>query len=133
MLKFKSNACVIILTVSAFLGGNAHALNCEKAITTPELNECASISQKKAEAKLNNVYQRVLKSLNQKDDSLESYSDMRKTLIAAQRAWITFRKADCDAIFQKHASGTIRTVMYIGCMQNHAERRIQDLENYESQ
>lgn len=115
------------------LCGSAFALDCSKAITTPDINECASIDQKKVEAKLNKVYQRVLKSLDKPDAPLEPYSEMRKTLVAAQREWVKFREADCDAVYQKHVSGTIRTVMYIGCMQSHAEKRIKELEDYESE
>ncbi len=112
-------------------GAPSYALDCKKAVSTLEINECASIAEQKVEAKLNHVYQRVLKSLDQPDTETELYSEMKKKLINAQRAWVKFREADCDAVFQFHASGTIRTVMHIGCMQTHAERRIQDLEEYE--
>ncbi|MEC4722565.1 lysozyme inhibitor LprI family protein [Noviherbaspirillum sp. CPCC 100848] len=112
---------------------SAAGLDCGKAITTPDINQCASIEQKKVEANLNKVYQRVLKSLGQQDAPQPSSAAMRTSFIAAQRAWIKFREADCDAVYQKYADGTIRTVMYIGCMQHHAERRIKDLEAYESE
>ncbi len=113
--------------------GSSFALDCTKTITTQDVNECALIDQKKVEAKLNKVYQRVLKSLDKPDVPLEPYSEMRQSLIAAQRAWVKFREADCEAVYQKYVSGTIRTVMYIGCIQSHAEKRIKELEDYESQ
>lgn len=113
--------------------GSAAGLDCGKAITTPDINQCASIEQKKVEANLNKVYQRVLKSLGRQDESQPSSAAVRTSFIAAQKAWIRFREADCDAVFQKYADGSIRTVMYIGCLQNHAERRIKDLEAYASE
>ncbi|MFZ6718805.1 lysozyme inhibitor LprI family protein [Undibacterium sp. Ji49W] len=112
-------------------GASSYALDCKKAVSTMDLNECATIEAKKVEAKLNRVYQQALKSLDQPDTETELYSEMKKKLINAQRAWVKFREADCDAVFQRHASGSIRTIMQIGCMQTHAERRIQDLEDYE--
>jgi uncharacterized protein YecT (DUF1311 family) len=130
LYKLKQTFLPLIILASC---GSAFALDCGKAITTPEINECASIDQKKVEAKLNKVYQRVLKSLDVPDAPLESYSEMRKSLMVAQRAWVKFREADCNAVYQKHVSGTIRTVMYIGCMHSHAEKRIRELEYYESQ
>lgn len=112
---------------------SALALDCNKAITTPEINQCAKFDQDKVEARLNKVYQRVLKTLDKPDTEIEHYSKMKESLIAAQRSWVKFRQADCDAAFEKSASGTIRTVMYIGCMQARAEQRIKELEIYNDQ
>lgn len=42
-----------------------------------------------------------------------------------------FREADCNALYELYRDGTIRTVMYIGCMQAHAEQRIKELKEYE--
>lgn len=111
----------------------AFGLDCQKAITTPDLNACASIDQKKAEANLNKVYQRVLKTLERGDSATSSDASVRNALVAAQRAWIKFREAGCNAVHQKYADGSIRTVMYLGCMQSHAERRIKDLEEFASE
>jgi uncharacterized protein YecT (DUF1311 family) len=112
---------------------SSFALDCSKAITTPDTNACAAVELKSAEAKLNQVYQRVLKALDKPDAPHEPYSEMRKSLVEAQRAWVKFREADCHAVYLKHASGTIRTVMHIGCMQGHAEKRTKELEDYDSE
>jgi uncharacterized protein YecT (DUF1311 family) len=106
---------------------SAAALDCSNPKDTPETNQCAAIEQRAAEAKLNQTYQRVLKSL---DDGGKESAASKAKLVIAQRAWVKFREADCDAVFEKWAGGTIRTVMYLGCMQNHAEQRIKDLEDY---
>jgi uncharacterized protein YecT (DUF1311 family) len=119
------------MLVLALACAPALALDCKNAMTTPDINECASIEQKKIEARLNKVYQRVLKSLDQAEGNNGGNAEMKKKLVAAQRAWVKFREADCDAVFEKHADGSIRTVMYISCMQRRAERRIEDLEIYE--
>ncbi len=120
--------CLITLACASQL---ALALDCSKASNTLEINECASIEQKKVEAKLNAVYQRVMKFLDKQiaDGDLDKAS--KTTLIEAQRAWLKFREADCSAVYQYHIAGTIRNVMHIGCMQTHTERRIKDLEEYE--
>lgn len=115
------------------LSPGAFGLDCRNAMTTPDLNACASIDQKKVETTLNKVYQRVLKSLDRSETSPQSSAAIRNAFVDAQRAWIKFREADCNAVYQKHVDGSIRTVMYIGCMQHHAERRIKDLENFETE
>ncbi|MET0266151.1 MAG: lysozyme inhibitor LprI family protein [Duganella sp.] len=101
------------------------AQDCQQAVTTPELNECAAQQQKEVEANLNQVYQRVLKTVDSRP--------LRTQFVAAQRAWVKFRGADCKAVHLKHADGSIRTVMYLGCMQNHATLRIKQLEDFEGQ
>jgi uncharacterized protein YecT (DUF1311 family) len=133
-MQFPSTAKHAILPLAMLmLSSSAFGLDCQKAITTPELNACASIDQKKAEANLNKVYQRVLKTLDQGESATSSDASIRNAFVAAQRAWIKFREADCNAVHQKYAGGSIRTVMYLGCMQNHAERRIKDLEDFVSE
>lgn len=108
----------------------ALAVDCENAVTTIAINECASQEQKAVEAQLNAAYRRAIQVLEQPDTETERYSDSKRALIAAQRAWIQFREADCTAVFTRHASGTIRTAMFLGCLQHHAEQRIKDLEEY---
>jgi uncharacterized protein YecT (DUF1311 family) len=112
-----------VLALSLLLcSASSFALDCDNAVSTPDLNECAAREQKAVEAILNTVYQRVLKAT--------SAPAVRTQLVAAQRAWIKFRGADCKAVHQKYADGTIRTVMYLGCMQNRAETRIKELEMF---
>jgi uncharacterized protein YecT (DUF1311 family) len=115
----------LIFTFIALCATNAQALDCDNAVSTPDLNECAAREQKTVEANLNTVYQRVLKAT--------SAPAVRTQLVAAQRAWIKYRGADCKAVHQKYADGTIRTVMYLGCMQNRAETRIKELEMFEGE
>ena len=107
--------------------GPAHALDCEKAMSTPELNECAARQQKAVELRLNQTYQKALKSLQQPDTEMDKFSATRQKLIEAQRAWVKFREADCEAVYLQYMSGGIRNLMFTGCMQKHAERRIEDL------
>ncbi len=121
---------IIILTL-ACASSFAHAIDCNKASNTMEINECASIEQQKVEAKLNQVYQRVLKGMEKDYASDGNFADMKKSFVNAQRAWIKFREADCDAVYQKNIGGTIRNVMHISCMQAHAKRRIEELEEFE--
>ena len=115
----------LTFVLMALCATSAHALDCDNAVSTPDLNECAARDQKAAEAKLNTVYQRVLKNIGE--------PAVRTQFVAAQRAWIKYREADCKAVHQKYADGTIRTVMYLGCMQNRAETRVKELEMFEGE
>ena len=114
----------VAVIVGLGMSASVQALDCNKAVTTPEMNECAAIDQKKVEIRLNQTYQRVMKSLGGSD------AETRKKLIEAQRAWIKFREADCAAVYQQHVGGTIRGLMYSGCMQSRAEQRIKELKQF---
>jgi uncharacterized protein YecT (DUF1311 family) len=111
------------------------AIDCKNATSTNTntntINECALIEQKQVEAKLNAVYQRVMKHLGQPDSETDKYAETKAALLAAQRAWVKFREADCHAMYLHYQGGTIRGVIYITCMQSHAESRIKELERFE--
>jgi uncharacterized protein YecT (DUF1311 family) len=64
----------------------------DTAKTQFELNECASRELKKADDELNRVYKEILKR-NAKDPV---FLDRLKS---AQRAWLSFRDAELEAIF----------------------------------
>ena len=106
---------------------SAWAVDCDKAVATPDLNECAAREQKAVEAKLNSTYQKVLKELEERD---ENHVETRKKLVAAQRAWIKFREADCSAAYQYYIDGSMRNLVHIGCMQKRAEQRIKELDAF---
>ena len=108
-------------------------VDCKNAVTTQDINDCAQIKLAAVEQKLNKTYRQVLMSLDRPDEDSESYSQIKKSLIEAQKSWVVYRQKDCDAVYTLHASGTIRTVMHITCMQRHAEKRIKDLLEYEMQ
>ncbi len=108
-------------------------INCKTAVTTEETNECAQIKLQIVEKKLNETYRRVLKSLDRPDEDSELFTHIKNRLVEAQKSWVVFREKDCDAFYTLHVGGTDRTVMYISCMQRHAEKRIKDLTEYEMQ
>lgn len=103
---------------------------CDKAITTLDINECAKQDLDRAEEILNKTYRSVLARLAKdgKDDS--DAAQARQELIGAQRIWITYRAADCKAIYTLWQSGTMRTLMHHSCMKGHAEQRTKELSDY---
>jgi uncharacterized protein YecT (DUF1311 family) len=122
MKSIAIGAGVMLLTMSG-----AWAVDCARAVATPDLNECAAREQKAVEARLNGTYQKVLKELEERD---ENHVETRKKLVAAQRAWIKFREADCDAAYQHYIDGSMRNLVYSGCMQQRAAQRIKELDAF---
>lgn len=104
--------------------------DCANALTTVQMTQCAALDADAAEAQLNTAYQQLLKRLGQPDTATDKFSLMRQKLQVAQRAWIKFRDADCDAVYQVNASGTIRGLAALGCKRAHAEQRTKELQAY---
>lgn len=103
---------------------------CLSQNSTAEMNACAKIEFDKDEKALNDTYQQLLKQITKPDQDGVRYSEVKKKLIEAQRAWVSFRKKDCDAVYTYNESGTIRTLEFLGCMRAHTVQRTKELKNF---
>jgi uncharacterized protein YecT (DUF1311 family) len=64
---------------------------------TPVMNACIFEKYEQADAELNRVWQRVLATIRPSDFMpAEAANEWREHLIAAQRAWVTFKEEDCN-------------------------------------
>src|SRR5258708_113995 len=94
---------VVLLAV---VGGEANgAMSADSdprfnAANQRELTECVAQEYMKADAKLNDVYKSLLTSLDR---------EHQLKLKAAQRAWITFRDAECDLQASEARTGQWRS------------------------
>lgn len=109
-------------------------LDCANVISTPDINTCTKMELDKQELKLNQTYQRVLSmfdALSKSPKETTYKSKLKKQLVEAQRLWVRYRKADCDTTYTYWSDGTIRGVMYLSCMIEKTNTRIEELEAYE--
>lgn len=112
-------------------GSGAHATgDCgETAETTIELNDCAKQELDRAEARLNKTWKEVMARLAERTDEPDATA-AREQLRDAQRTWVKFREQDCQAVYTLWQSGTMRTLLHLGCLSGHADRRTKDLEEW---
>lgn len=99
----------------------AQNLNCQKAQTQLELNQCADLSAKDADRKLNQVYQQLRKNRGTELDTL---------LVKAQEDWIKYRDASCAFSRKRVAGGSIAPMVYSNCIERLTKQRTQELESY---
>lgn len=124
---------LLLLIVFFSIGANAEEVSeieCEKVFSTLDVEQCIAVELDKVEASLNEAYQRLLKQLTQADTPQDNYTEYRKKLLIAQRAWIKFREADCDTQYEMHRSGSIRNSIYLSCKKQRADQRINELNSY---
>lgn len=109
-------AVALTLFAPVPFAGPAAALDCTAPQTQVDMNACADRDCKKADKALNETY----KALREKIRHNEDYT---KALIAAQRAWITFRDANCDFNTIGSEGGTIRPLLVSNCQTEMTEHR----------
>ena len=100
---------------------------CDKAVTTPDVNDCGKLEHQRADQKLNAAYKAALERIDEIDDP-QQRKDTRQGLIEAQRLWLQFRDKDCGSVYDFWRDGTIRGAMYWGCMLRRTEQRTKDLD-----
>ncbi len=97
------------------------AVNCAKATTTPEINECTGRQAKAADRKLNQTYQQLRPKLSSKQ---------RQRLTQAQLDWIKFRDRTCEYEAGEWEGGTGANSAYLSCLTRVTEQRTTDLQRY---
>ena len=112
--------CGVALVLVAATASAAEDDPCVTQRNTIEMNECARRQMQGAEDGLNTTYRAAIAALDKQ-------GDIKKQLIQAQRHWIKFRDTNCNAVLAKNADGSLRTVLYLGCMKQLAEERTQQL------
>lgn len=99
----------------------AQRLNCDNAQTQREITQCADLSFKNADKKLNQVYKQLLPKLS---------GARRQKLINAQQAWLKFRDTNCEFERSAYQGGTIAPTIYAGCLEQITQQRTQQLQEY---
>jgi uncharacterized protein YecT (DUF1311 family) len=116
---------ILCIVTSGFtVWANAQEPVCNSAGSGSDSAVCAHEDFVRADAQLNDAYQKALDLLGA--DS--GRADARVALVAAQREWIKFRDADCqvqDRIFQH---GTMHTAIVQSCLKNLTEQRTKELK-----
>ena len=98
----------IALFMLSLLADAKDEINCEQAISTLDFNHCAAMELQTMEDTLAHY-------LTNSRDHLDYDPVAVASLDAAQEAWVAYRNAHCDAVYDLWRDGTIRTVMAIEC------------------
>ena len=112
-----------ILTILAFLAAAplaAQPAGCSGSASQMEMNMCAGVNFQAADARLNAVYREVTARL-------DGAKSARRKLVAAQRAWIAFRDAECSYVTSGTEGGSINSMLYTQCMTGMTDKRTDEL------
>lgn len=98
----------------------AQTVNCPGATTQLELNDCAAQAYARADTALNQAYGEAMAYARQ--------SGTVDILRKAQRSWLPFRDAACEAEASTFAGGSIQGMVRTLCLERLTRARTQDLK-----
>lgn len=99
----------------------ASSQDCEEAVSSAEMRECANERYEAADAKLNQVYQRLASQLP---------AQRREQLKVAQQAWIRFREKNAAFVAGAAEGGTLFFILEVSELADITEQRIEQLKAY---
>ena len=89
----------------------------DTATSQAQLSACAATMAQAADQRLNKAYGEVLRYVDDRD---------RSRLVAAQRAWLAFRDADCA--FWRGSGGTTAPMNQHMCVAARSDERARELD-----
>lgn len=112
----------IVMALLAAGSGQA-AEDCDNASDQTTMNVCAGDALKKSDTQLNALYKKIEARL--KDDA-----DAAKLLVSAQKAWLSFRDAECTFSSSAVAQGSVYPMIYALCLDGLTQLRVKDFQTY---
>ncbi|MBB3409132.1 uncharacterized protein YecT (DUF1311 family) [Rhizobium sp. BK316] len=117
--------------VMLFATGVAHAedVDCDNAETQADMTSCAQARYDEADKGLNAQYKKTRAAMVAIDKDLDA--DMKgaeQALLKAQRAWITYRDAQCENYGFQARGGTMEPMLVAGCLADLTDLRTKELK-----
>ncbi|MBX4888121.1 lysozyme inhibitor LprI family protein [Rhizobium bangladeshense] len=127
------NMCLIgpaMLLASGAL--SAEDIDCQNPKTQSDMTSCEAARLETADKALNEQYKKTRAAMIAIDKDLDG--DMKgaeKALVKAQRAWIDYRDAQCDAFGFQARGGTMEPMLVAGCLAEETDKRTKELKELE--
>lgn len=107
---------------------SAQEVDCTTALAQQEMNICAEADWKAADEELNATYKEVMAEMKAMDTDLpQELRGAEVALREAQRAWIPYRDANCQAAGFLMRGGSAEPLLVYGCLRQTTLDRIDAL------
>lgn len=130
----KNVVCGGLLVLSATFLSGAHPVqaqeepDCAEPTTQSDMNTCADLEYEEADKDLNKAYQQVRKKMSEWDKAEDEASKGAvDALVAAQRAWVAFRDANCETVGFQARGGTMEPMLVSNCLADMSTKRAEEL------
>jgi uncharacterized protein YecT (DUF1311 family) len=115
--------------------GAEPALDCAAAITQFDMTDCATQDWQRADDELNAQWERTAAHMRQRDAMYDHSHDDRpgfhEQLLAAQRAWLTYRDTHCATEGYLARGGTLEPMLVAQCKADLTRQRTRQLQSIE--
>src|SRR5215475_1287773 len=110
----------------------------EKPWNQSQMDGCAAIEYKRADAHLNKVYRKtmqymtddLIRAQKQNDQAQIEYEETAMaSLKEAERTWLSYRDIQCRAAAQQYEGGSMAPMIYSQCLTKLTEHRTADLKS----
>ena len=101
----------------------ASGQDCVAETSQTGMNLCAQQAYEATDGELNAAYRQI-------DQRMADDPDGRKRLVAAQRAWIAFRDAECAFSTAPAEEGSIHPMLVADCLATLTQARLEQFEIY---
>ena len=129
---FTGIAALVISAASASVAfaQSEPEVDCDSPMTQADMNFCAASDYETADEELNTEYQSVRKVLAERESSADEDGEGAvKALLAAQRAWIAYRDANCEAVGFQARGGTMEPLLVSSCLADMSRKRTEELRS----
>ena len=110
----------------------ASALNCKDPQAQLEMNMCAQREFERADVELNTQWRATAAAMRESDRGIDRKYDREpgyfETLLAAQRAWITYRQQHCLGESFEARRGSLSPLLFSTCMSELTRERTKQLK-----
>lgn len=102
---------------------------CDQAVSQNDINICADLDYRAADKALNAQWTATKKVLTGWDAELEAHNKGAvEELTKAQRAWISYRDAHCNAVGYSVWGGSLYQAVILGCLAEVTRNRTAELK-----
>ena len=128
-------AFLILALLAIPTAAGSQQLNCEQPMSQAEMTGCAALDLERADDELNRVWKRAMGAARRSDaDHVPDGLPSRATLLRdAQRKWIAYRDAACDAEATVAYGGTLSGQIHLMCKERLTRLRARDLLDFSRQ
>ncbi len=107
-------------------------IDCDNQRYQVEMNYCAGEEYEDADVALNAQWKRTVSEMRKRDKAIDRRYDAQPThydtLLATQRAWLTYRDQQCLGESFAARGGSMAPMLYSGCMARLTEARTAELQ-----
>lgn len=115
---------ILILAAVALLSQDpVSTVDCEIAMSTVDMNECALQDVRAEEARMGLYLDAAVNVLRTDAETPELAEQVVSELHASQKRWVEYARSACDLVYRRWQGGTIRDLMALGCRQQMTQER----------